>query len=1019
MNDPKVNQIVSAIQAMLPEDQVPDEAEIRDKVRRMAAAFEYGAETQDAAIKALLAKRLVKMDTGFALVEEQNPWVNARRPDIDPFYWSRYKQWLQNQGWPPGVTRGLDKTTDEVLDLLGDPMELNTWKRRGLVMGDVQSGKTATYSALICKAADAGYRFIILLTGTIENLRRQTQERLDAGFVGRDSSEFLKRNRRDIRVGVGQIDGQRNAVVFTSSSADFRVATMESLGLSLDALREPALVVIKKHTRILENLRDWIRGYNVSAGDGPIDIPLLMIDDEADNASINTNDENRDPTRVNAGIRELLALFRRSTYVGFTATPFANIFVNPDRTDDMLEDDLFPRDFIYTLQAPTNYFGPRKIFLEDAGSDLHLRTIEDVEDAIPTRHKSDLEVTHLPPSLIEALCAFLVTNAIRDLRGEGATHRSMLVNVSQFTKVQDQVETLLHAELERLQTDIRNFSGLPPATALNNASIQRLHDVWKKEYADCGIDWLDVQSALRTAALQVTSTAVNQRTGSRALDYKAHKDTGLRVVAVGGNSLSRGLTLEGLVVSYFRRTTKMYDTLLQMGRWFGYRPNYEDLCRVWLPQEAIDWYGHISDATDELRAELKRMYRLRRTPKDFGLAVRAHPDSLMVTARNKMRTASEITRVISVSGDSFESVELPSVTRQLEDNWRAVKAFVDTTTAASGVAELQPAGPRVVRGVSRKSVATLLRAFRVPVSEFRFQPDAIADLLDQMPAGVCEEWDVAIPSGDGAEVNLGGRTFKALTRKVRREDPPGVLVVSGSKRRVGSRGVERAGLTDEQVARAAELARQAESERAAEEGREPRAAENINVADRFYRAVRTRPLLILHVLDPKLEDQQSADGVELPDLKAGSSEPAEVVALGLSFPAIDANVAVNLAKYKINLVKAREIFASTLDEGDDEDFTEEEPAASLPGPSSVVDRKRTFSRQLSAKLASLKLTLLKAELGRSATNAPVWTIAVRDASGMLHNFVADFPVDENPYSDATVGRLSQRIADRFRPPVDR
>lgn len=924
MNDPDVLQIVAAIQAMLPEDHVPDEAEIRDKVTRFATAFGHGPQVQAAAIIQLLAKRLVKMDTGFALVEEQTPWVIARRPEIDPFYWSRYKTWLQQQGWAPGVTRGLDRTTDEILDLFGDPKEMNTWKRRGLVMGDVQSGKTATYAALICKAADAGYRFVILLTGTIENLRRQTQERLDAGFVGRDSSEFLKRNRRDIRVGVGQIDGQRNAVVFTSSSADFRVQTMDALGLSLDALREPALVVIKKHTRILQNLRDWIHGYNTSAGGGPIHIPLLLIDDEADNASINTNDENHDPTKVNAGIRELLAMFRRSTYVGFTATPFANIFVNPDRQDDMLQDDLFPRDFIYTLQAPTNYFGPRKVFLDDSSPDLHLRTIEDVEDAIPTRHRSDLDVTRLPPSLLDALCTFLVTNAIRDLRGEGATHRSMLVNVSQFTRVQDQVEGLLHAELERIQTDIRNYSSLPPATALNNASIKLLHDAWARELSDCGFDWPEIQGALNFAALPVTTIAVNQRTGSRALDYKAHKGTGLRVVAVGGNSLSRGLTLEGLATSYFRRNTKMYDTLLQMGRWFGYRPGYEDLCRVWLPQEAIDWYGHISDATDELRAELKRMYRLRRTPKDFGLAVRAHPDSLMVTARNKMRTATEITRVISVSGEAFESVELPASPKTLDDNWRAVQAFMASVGEEAGVREVRAEGPRLLSGVSRSAVAALLRTFRVPVTEFRFQPEAIGDLLDRMPSGVCDQWDVSIPSGDGAEARLGGRTFGSLRRKVRLE-PPGVLVVSGRKRRVGSRGAERAGLSPEQIELARELARQAEIERAGEEGREPKPISDVNISDRFYRQVRTRPLLILHVLAPHLEDQPVGDSVRLPDMKAKSSDPAEVVAIGLSFPSLDEKIAIRLAKYKINLVKAREIYVSPFEYGDDDTLAEDEP----------------------------------------------------------------------------------------------
>ena len=352
----EAERIVGMALLALPQDAVPTEEEIREVVQRLTLVFPVEAPVKEAILRQVLARRLVRMDTGYAVAESHVPWVNARRPEIDPFYWSRFKLMLQKD-WAPNVVTALDRTTDEILDLMGNPKEQNTWKRRGLVMGDVQSGKTATYSALICKAADAGYRFVVLLTGTIENLRRQTQERLDSGFVGFDSSELLKRNGRDISVGVGVLDGRRKATVFTSSQADFVATTLQTLGLTLDALREPALVVVKKNTRILANLIQWIQSYNTAGGDDGIDIPMLLIDDEADNASINTNDPEADPTRVNAGIRRLLGLFRRTTYVGFTATPFANIFVNPDSQEEMLGDDLFPRDFIYTLQAPTNYFG--------------------------------------------------------------------------------------------------------------------------------------------------------------------------------------------------------------------------------------------------------------------------------------------------------------------------------------------------------------------------------------------------------------------------------------------------------------------------------------------------------------------------------------------------------------------------------------------------------------------------------------------------------------------------------------
>lgn len=906
-----VDMLVRAALVTLPQDRVPTENEIHDVVDRLSAAFNVDATVRLLVTQAVMARRLVRMDTGFALFENHIPWVDARRPKIDPFYWTRFKTMAQSQ-WAPGVITGLDRSTDEILDLMGNPAEADTWKRRGLVMGDVQSGKTATYSALICKAADAGYGFIVLLTGTIENLRRQTQERLDAGFVGFDSSEQLKRNGKNLRVGVGLIDGRRQATVFTSSAADFRIATLDALGMSLDALREPALVVIKKHTRILANLRDWVRSYNAGAQSGGIDMPMLLIDDEADNASINTNDPEKDPTAVNAGIRELLGLFRRTTYVGFTATPFANIFVNPDTKEDMLGDDLFPRDFIYTLQAPTNYFGPRRVFLDDAGGALHLRALRDVEDVLPVRHKSDESVTQLPESLIQALCAFLICNTIRDLRGEGPTHRSMLVNVSQFTKVQDTVEELLHSELERLQTAIRSFSALPPDQALKDARLHRLHVVWEKEYSDCGFDWPAIQGALHEAALQVTTRAVNQRTGPRALDYRAHRETGLRVVAVGGNSLSRGLTLEGLTISYFRRNTQMYDTLLQMGRWFGYRPGYEDLCRVWLPTNAIEWYGHISDATDELRAELKRMSRLNRSPKDFGLAVRAHPDSLLVTARNKMRTATEVTRIVSLSNQSFESVELPTSSDVLRSNFQSVAHLISVLEARIG--NSSPAsGARLYRGATRREVAELLRAFKVPVTEFRFQPDSIAELLDGLEGDALSEWDVAIPTGDGAGVPIGGITVRSQQRFIRLEDPPGILVVSGRNRRVGSRGVEAAGLTPEQMQQASKDALDAAKESALAEGKP--VPTRVNVSDRYYCAVRTRPLLILHVLEGKPEN----DRTRLPSL-VGSS----LVAIGLSLPKLDSEPNAREVRYKINLVRARELFSTSLEPGDDEDSDPEE-----------------------------------------------------------------------------------------------
>ena len=359
-----LRQLERTIIGALPSDRPPTEQEIADLAARLRTVFLVTDEEFGELLKRLHARMAIQMDTGVYLVAEHRPWLNARKPEIDPFYWERFQQLLTKKGWPQGVVGPLGRVGDDILDLLGDPSQDPHWRRRGLVVGDVQSGKTATYTALCCKAGDAGYRLVIVLTGTLESLRRQTQERLDEEFVGRDSSGELTKIRSSRAVGVGLIDARKAANVFTSRDKDFKQALLNQLGLSLNNVHEPVLVVIKKNKRILENLEKWLTEFNAGPGK-KIDIPVLVIDDEADSASVNTRPITEDPTAINRRIRSLLGLFTRSSYVGFTATPFANVFIDPDTDDDMLGSDLFPRDFIYSLEAPTNYFGPQAIFGEE------------------------------------------------------------------------------------------------------------------------------------------------------------------------------------------------------------------------------------------------------------------------------------------------------------------------------------------------------------------------------------------------------------------------------------------------------------------------------------------------------------------------------------------------------------------------------------------------------------------------------------------------------------------------------
>lgn len=884
--------IEKAVFATLPADRRPTEAEVLDTASALRRAFPVSNDEFAALIKRVHARLTITMELGTSLVKTSYvPWLAARKATIDPFYWERLRTWLGRLDRPRLVINTLDQVSDDILDLVGDPLRDGTWAGRGLVVGDVQSGKTEAYTALICKAADAGYRLIILLTGRLESLRRQTQERLDEGFVGLDSSEILQQAqlRTNRAVGVGVVDARRAAGVFTSRSRDFNRQLVTQLGFRLDSSKEPVLVVIKKNKSILENLEVWLKGYN-SGPDGRISEPLLLIDDEADEASINTNPETVDPTRINERVRALLALFHRSSYVGFTATPFANVFIDPDTESDMLGDDLFPRDFIYTLEVPSNYVGPQQVFVEPPAI---TRWNDDAEAFFPEDHKLGHQVPSLPPSLLEALRCFVIATTIRDLRGEGATHRSMLVNVSRFTAVQDQVAALLDVELRDIQRDVRNFSHLEPEEALRIPSIRSLQETWVREFDGAEFDWAMIHSGLHGAIQPISVRPVNQRTGAARLDYKSHREQGLRVIAVGGNSLSRGLTLEGLSTSYFYRNSQMYDTLLQMGRWFGYRDGYDDLCRLWLSEEAFRWYAHITTASDELRREFKRMRRLQLTPKDFGLKVRAHPDSLIVTARNKMRRASTIVRRISLNAKGIETARLRSSAAAVRANRDAVARFVEGLIQNHGEPALSEFGSTIWRDVPKERVAALLSEFETHPLNYDFQADQLSDFIERTPEPRLQVWDVAIPRGslEGREEDIGGVTVTPGERRVLPKADSGSLLVSGRSARVGSRGIEREGLTREQYDRIH-----------AESG-------GGNISDEKFRDVREKPLLLLHVLRGYTEKpERKGEKVWLDP----SGPP--LVALGLSFPRFDDSDIAAWVEYKVNVVAWQSLFERETDD---------------------------------------------------------------------------------------------------------
>lgn len=564
-NGIKLDDMVKMYFAFFVNKDIQDEDYIKNIVEKLLPPNMFTDGEKEYIIKQLHSKLHIKMDTGVCVKKsDHKSWYFSAKKDIDHTFWDRYVQFLkENKAFNNNVIQAIDRSTDEIMDMLGNTKVNGNFSRRGLVIGDVQSGKTSTYTGIVNKAADAGYRVIIILTGTIEKLRSQTQSRMDMGFVGLDSNAYINdRNSRE--VGVGYYDDSKNVMSMTSTASDFNSKIARQVVSKLSSVHDPILFVVKKNKSVLEKLEKWLRVYNAS--DGEIDIPLLLIDEEADNASINTNKEGEDPTTINKAIRKLLNLFTKSSYLAFTATPFANIFINPDSTDEMLRDDLFPQDFIYSLDPPSNYIGASKIFNPNGKYNFMLHNNDDCEKFIPQNYKKEFIPNELPLSLREAIASFFIVNAIRDLRGHKKTHRTMMINISRFINVQENIFKLVDSYVREIQTEVRHYSKKGDS-ALEHENIKFIKTVYDKYFKDldtnkrsANFTWKEIQENLNNSISSIIVSTVNGGNASKNLNYDEFNDDGLRIIAIGGFSLLRGLTLEGLCVSYFYRNSKMYDT---------------------------------------------------------------------------------------------------------------------------------------------------------------------------------------------------------------------------------------------------------------------------------------------------------------------------------------------------------------------------------------------------------------------------------------------------------------------------
>ena len=810
VNQEKVNSIVGIVRNLIEARGIANtltEDKIEELIKEAINLIgnQCHVEDTDACKRDLKYRYMIQSKPGSKILNDYNQeeWYTDIKDEIHQNFWLRYKDYLiDEKHFSPNIVSKLgNETLDQDLMnyLLNPNIQIDEpVLRRGLVIGDVQSGKTSTYIGLISKAADAGFKVFILLTGTIESLRKQTQERVEEGFIGIDMCNPMEGGRR---VGVGLDNQTIFATALTSRNNDF-TGNSDKIAVALRNFNA-VVFVIKKQKNVLTKLTKWLKNLNADKLTGKIDLPMLMIDDEADNASINTSKDKEDPTTINKLIRNLANLFTRSNYIGFTATPFANVFIDPETTEEMENQDLFPEDFIVSLPTPSNYIGPEKIFAEDGEYHSQLLYIDDAgiteNDGFSFyfKHNKDWQ-GDLPDSLTDAIYAFYIVNSIRDLRGDTKAHRSMLINMSRFVKVQKHIRT----EVENIHTiayrEIKFNLSHDFTESMKSYVLKRIYSVWSNNYSDTEFNWDEIVDALRKAVEPILIKVVNSSKGTDKLIYPANE--GIRVIAIGGLALSRGLTLEGLIISYFYRNTCTYDVLMQMGRWFGYRRGYEDLFRIWTHHASAEWYAEISKATEELKADMRLMNENRKHPRDFGIRVKNDADDLHITAANKMRNSTGELVVTSFFGNIIETPYLVYNPDKQKKNFKNTINLITTLVNEGYKFErsLTEGSRYMICDVPKTAVAGYIQKLEISKFNSHFKASQLVNFINSCNDKSIDLFDIAFMEGSkkGIPVNIVGKDIYKISRKkcvISLEDD---RLSIGQRGKLGGTGDGKAGIDD-------------------------------------------------------------------------------------------------------------------------------------------------------------------------------------------------------------------------------
>lgn len=834
-------------------------------------------------------------------------WFAAWDP-AEGYHWPRQRQYLLDQvGRSPDAVTATDDDSDRVLSYLEDPRQSgpDAFNVKGLVIGHVQSGKTENFSAVIAKAADLGYQLVIVLSGVHNALRQQTQRRLEREL-----------GLEDVTPGVGRPPAGQRWINPTTSAlfGDFDPGTSDA---SILQGNEKVIFIVKKWHTVLEKLVTF-----VDEADVPARLPVLVIDDEADQASINTGGNRQpleelidadepgvdlaketDPSTTNRLIRSLLSKFQRVSYIAYTATPFANLLIDHQAEDREVFEDLYPTDFLLTLSPRPNYVGTARLFGRDSidgspegdreGLDV-IRFIQggDMPYVTPQGIKVADFVPELPDSMREAFLDWLLATGGMLERAGKDQPSAMLIHIHQRTAIQNMLAPQVADMVLRIRNDWRYDKSGPLRAAMSKRWEEEFRPVTRRIDAERDMPFDAIEHHIdRLLKDGVPVLALNSKTED-VLDYDA--DPNLKAVLIGGNRLSRGMTIEGLSVSYYVRETPYYDTLLQMARWFGYREWYVDLTRLWTTETLASWFRDLSLREEELREQVLQAERDRLTPEQVGVRIRSHP-AMMVTAQNKMGAG----RVdeLSFAGEMIQTSRFRLHDLSwLTGNLHATRTFLRQLSDPIGDGRGDPRW----ENVDWRLVHEFLSTYRSVDSRSTFDADAAARYINRQAEEHDElvRWTVAVVGLEKEDPNLksidleaaGLGPFNAISRTRKKADRSSIGVLTNPARKIGPfrQGDEEIGLTDEQI-------------RSAREAVDSDRFEKIRKALLAERAPQEGLLVVYPISRWSRPQSGSADRLDLFD--DPEAEGQDVIGIAIGFPPSDSGATI---EYVTGSVEAEE-----------------------------------------------------------------------------------------------------------------